>query len=251
MNPIDVYKKLPQNNCGQCSVGTCMSFAVQLLRRLVSLDECNGLDEAGRIEIEASLGEPGDWKERRLEELLKEISGMKFSDSAEGIGAVTEDDVMKIKYMDRDVYISKSGFKDEMDIWDKLLIVMYIKQAGKASLSHKWTAFRELKDGLIRAESFKGACELSLARMFEHNKEGMLNRLNAMGAEKVSGQSTEYSFIVYPLPKIPFLVLLWPADEEFGAECKVLFDTTVTEFLDVETLLYLGMALVRAIKESQ
>ena len=206
------------------------------------------LDEAGRIEIEASLGEPGDWKERRLEEMLKEISGMNFSDIAEGIGAATVDDVMKIKYMDREVQVSHSGFKDEMDIWDKLLITMYIKQAGKASLSHKWTAFRELKDGLIRAESFKGACELSLARMFEHNKEGLINRLVEIGAEKVSGESTEYSFVVYPLPKIPFLVLLWPGDEEFGAECKVLFDSTVTEFLDVEALLYLGMTLVRVVK---
>ena len=41
------------------------------------------------------------------------------------------------------------------------------------------------------------------------------------------------------------LVLLWPGDEEFGPDCKILLDSTADVFLDVEALLYLGMALVR------
>ena len=52
MEPEDIYRKLPRKNCGQCSAGVCMDFAVQYLRRMVSLSECVELDEAKIKEIE-------------------------------------------------------------------------------------------------------------------------------------------------------------------------------------------------------
>jgi hypothetical protein len=248
MTPIEIYKRLPCNNCGKCSAGTCMSFAVKLLRRLVPLSECTELEEEAKNEIEAMLSGTGDWKEKRLQELFKEVEKIGFSSIAKGIGAVVENEVLKIPYMGEAVCISADTFDQELAIWDKLLILMYIKQAGKRSLSGKWVAFRDLKDGMIRAESFRAACEGTLVRMYGNNKEGFLKRLIAMGAEKLTGFAADYSLVIHPLPKIPFLVLLWSGDEDFDPACKVLLDSTATEFLDIEALLYLGMALVRAMK---
>jgi hypothetical protein len=236
MNPLEVYKKLPRKNCGKCSAGTCMAFAVQFLRRFVPSSECTELDEQGRQEIDAMITDAGDWKERRLQGLFNEISGANFSDVAGGIGASAENDSLKIRYMGKDVVVTPSAFREELTVEDKLLVLMYIKNAGRSPLSGKWVAFRDLKDGLIRADSFHEACELSF-----------LQKLYALGARDVPGFSAKHSIVVHPLPKIPFLVLLWPGDEEFAADCKVLFDSTVTEFIDVEALLYLGIALVRAV----
>ncbi|NOZ69573.1 MAG: DUF3786 domain-containing protein [Deferribacteres bacterium] len=248
MTPIEVYKELPRTNCGKCPAGTCMSFAVQFLRRTVSLSDCPGLDEESAEKIRSMLPDTGDWKEKRLEELFREVSAMDFPDIAKRAGAECRDDLLRIRYMGRDIALGRSGFEDEMDILDKLLIMMYLKNRGTASPSGKWVAFRDLKDGLIRAESFHGACEIPIAKMLQHDTERLLKRLSAMGAERAGGFSADYSLVVYPLPRIPFLVLLWRGDEEFGAECKLLTDSTAADFLDVEALLYLGMALVRALK---
>ncbi|MBI5409955.1 MAG: DUF3786 domain-containing protein [Nitrospirae bacterium] len=258
MNPLDVYKKLPRKNCGKCSAGTCMAFAVQFLRRMVSISECPEIDEQTKKEIEVMLSAPGDWKERRLLELFQEIfnpPGPPFikgelggiAEIAEGIGASVEKDSFKIRYLGKEIMVGPSGFNEELNIMDKLLILMYIKTAGSKTLTGEWVAFRNLKDGLIRSESFHEACELSLAKMYGKNHEGLLQKMIAMGAQEAKGFSAAHSFIIYPLPKIPFLVLLWPGDEEFEPDCKMLFDSTVTEYIDVEALLYLGMALVRAI----
>jgi hypothetical protein len=248
MQPLDIYKKLPRSNCGRCPAGTCMAFAVQFLRRMLPLTECRELDEHSKRAIEEMLPDPGDWKERRLRELFEEISAAGYSASARGIGAIIEDDLLKIEFIGRQITLSRAGFKDDLDIMDRLLILMYIRQAGSGTLSGKWTAFRDFKDGLIRSESFLGACEIPLAKMFEHDKEGVIKKLTLAGAEKVKGFSTEHSYVIYVLPRLPMLVLLWQGDEEFGAECKVLLDSTATVFLDVEALLYLGMALVRHLK---
>ena len=248
IQPLDIYKKLPRSNCGRCPAGTCMAFAVQFLRRMLPLSECRELNEPSKWEIEEMLSEPGDWKERRLKELSDEISAAGFSATAHGIGALVEDELLRIVYIGREITLSRTGFKDDLDIMDRLLILMYIRQAGSGALSGKWTAFRDFKDGLIRSESFHGACEIPLAKMFEHDNEGVINRLTLAGAEKVKGFSTEHSYVIYVLPKLPMLVLLWPGDEEFGADCKMLLDSTAAVFLDVEALLYLGMALVRHLK---
>ncbi len=248
MNPLEIYKRLPRTNCGECPAKTCMSFAVKLSKREHLPSECPRLDEQLRKEIDNMLPDTGDWKEERLAELFKEISPVDFSSIAEGLGAKVQNGLLKIKYMGKEVFVSHSGFKDAPGIWDKLLILMYIKNAGSSPLSGKWTAFRDLKNGLLRAAGFKTACESPLAKMFGKNKEGIIKKLNKMGAEEVKVFSTEYSFIVYPLPRIPFLILLQPGEEGFEPDCKVLLDPTATEFLDVEALLYLGMALPMAMK---
>ncbi len=250
MNLLDIYKKLPRINCGECPAKTCMAFAVKLANRELSLSECIKLTEQARKGIDAMLSDVRDWKEKRLEELFKEISQINFQDIAEGIGAVGGKDFLKIHYLGKTVSISHSDFEDKLNLWDKLLILMYIKNSGNKPLSGTWTAFRDLKNGLLRAPGFNEICEAPLAKMFGENKEGFLKKIVLLGAKKVTGFSAEYSFIVYPLPKIPFLVLLWSAQENFESVCKVLLDSTAAEYLDIEALLYLGQAVVMAIKSS-
>lgn len=224
-----------------------MAFAVQLLRRLVPISECVELDEQGQKEIRSMISEPGDWKERRVQELFREISGSNFSAIAEGLGATTKDDTIKLRYLGRDVTVTNSDFSETIDVFDKLLILMYIKTAGNKPLTGSWVAFRDLRDGLIRSESFHEACEITLARMFDKNQNDFLEKMFELGSKELKGFSAKHSFVINPLPKISFLVLLWPGDEEFDSDCRILFDSTVTEYTDVEALLYLGIALVRVI----
>ncbi|MEW6599670.1 MAG: DUF3786 domain-containing protein, partial [Nitrospirota bacterium] len=213
------------------------------------LPECRELKESSQREIEEMLSGPGDWKERRVKELFDEISTAGFYEAAPGIGAIVEDDRLRLAYFGREITLGRTGFQEEIDVMDRLLILMYIRQAGRGELTGKWTAFREFKDGLIRSESFHDACEMPLAEIFERKQEGLIRRLADLGAEKTSGFATEYSYIFRALPKLPMLVLLWPGDEEIGANCKILLDSTAHVFLDIEALLYLGMALVRHIKQ--
>jgi hypothetical protein len=255
MNPLDIYKKLPRSNCGKCPALTCMSFAIRLSKNECSASECPGINEQLKKEIEAMPAGYGDWKQGRIRELFKEISAIDFSDVAEGIGAVSENGKLKVKYMGREIVLDHSDFYEQLGVWDKLLVLMYIKNAGNISLSRKWTAFRDLKNGLIRAESFKEICETPLAEMFGEDRELFVNKLIAIGAEKITGFPTEHSFVVHPLPKIPFLILIWPGEvgidlyrEDFEPACKVLMDSTAAEFLDVEALLYLGLSLMNAVR---
>ena len=177
MNLLDIYKKLPRINCGECPAKTCMAFAVKLSKRELSTSECLKITEQVKNEINIMLSDIKDWEEKRLAELFEEIAQINFPLIAEGIGAVSYKDSLKIKYMGREVIVSHTDFRDKINIWDKLLVLMYIKNSGNTPLSCKWTAFRDLKNGLIRAAGFTDICEIPLARMFEENREEFLKKL--------------------------------------------------------------------------
>jgi hypothetical protein len=248
MHPLNVYKKLPQSNCGKCSAGTCMAFAMQLLRRMISLPECPELDDAARSEIDAMLSDKGDWKDRRLKELFDETRLINLSDNAEGLGAQFKDDSLTLRYLGNTIHLDNNSFREDLDILDKLLLLMYIKQSGKGPLAGTWVAFRDLKDGMIRAEAFHDDCEIPMAQLLAADSKALVDKLDLMGAARVSGFTAESAYALSILPKIPFLILLWPKDDDFEADCKILLDATAVNFLDVEALLYLGISLVRTLK---
>jgi ArsR family metal-binding transcriptional regulator len=54
--PMEIYKYLPQTNCGECGEQSCYSFAIKLMGGEVSLDLCTPLkDERYRQNLEHLL----------------------------------------------------------------------------------------------------------------------------------------------------------------------------------------------------
>lgn len=53
LSGLDIYKKLPQTNCGDCGVPTCLAFAMKLAQGQASLDQCPHASE----ETKAALAE--------------------------------------------------------------------------------------------------------------------------------------------------------------------------------------------------
>ncbi|MCS7139829.1 MAG: acetyl-CoA decarbonylase/synthase complex subunit gamma [Candidatus Nezhaarchaeota archaeon] len=45
IRPLDVYKVLPQTNCGQCGESTCMAFAAKVADRVADIRQCKPLFE--------------------------------------------------------------------------------------------------------------------------------------------------------------------------------------------------------------
>ncbi len=58
VSPIEIFKKLPKTNCGDCGVPTCMAFAVQLTQGKAELSQCPHVDSAAAEELSASSQPP-------------------------------------------------------------------------------------------------------------------------------------------------------------------------------------------------
>ncbi len=70
ISPMEIYKYLPRENCGECGVQTCMGFAVRLLQQQAYLGECTRLEEpkyiTARIELRKLMASIFEAKETKL-----------------------------------------------------------------------------------------------------------------------------------------------------------------------------------------
>ena len=60
------------------------------------------------------------------------------------------------------------------------------------------------------------------------------------GKEAPDGISGDFSFIVYPLPKIALCYIFYEADDDFPASVKCLYSNNAQQFLSVDGLADVG-----------
>jgi len=58
ISPIEIFKKLPKTNCGDCGHPTCMAFAVALTQGKAELSACPHVDASAAEELSASSQPP-------------------------------------------------------------------------------------------------------------------------------------------------------------------------------------------------
>ena len=112
-----------------------------------------------------------------------------------------------------------------------------------------WVSFKDFKDSAPFAGAFFNYTEIPLAKYFS----GRLKVLDAacrgiQGYPPAATFSYDLCMQFTALPKIPLLILFNDADEEFPAQCAVLFEKRAEKYLDMECLAMVGMLLVEYLK---
>ncbi len=247
MNALELYKKLPRKNCGKCRLHTCMPFALSVLSGDAELSECPLLTAEERESLKSSFTR-SDWREDLISKLREEVRQRDLPEIAEGIGAEVRSDTLILKCFGREFSISPKGdirTQGRMSPWVKILLLHYIRTAGKGDLTGSWTSYSELKGGMIKMSSFQRDCEEPLRELFDSDFDKASVILSRMGAKKQNGFPTPAAWKVYLLPKMPVLILYWPGEEEFASKVKILFDSRADRFLDAESIIFLVEGLVR------
>ena len=246
MHAIELYKRLPKKNCGECRQKKCMPFALCLIKGEAELPECPYLTEDEVTALKKRIVH-SDWREDLILKIRKDIRNIDFSDVASNIGAELMGEALMLKCMGREFLIGPGGevtTKGFITPWIKILLLHYIKTNVRADLSGRWVSFSELKSGMVKAVSFTRDCEDPLKEMFDADLQGVVQLMISFGAETRDDFPTKYAWHMRLLPKLPVVVLYWPGDSEFGSKVKVLFDSTADKFLDVESIMFLVEGLV-------
>lgn len=252
MNPVELYKQLPKKNCGDCAQKTCMAFAMAALRGETDLSGCPHLDGEALQALKGSLT-TSDWREELAGKLREEVRQVDFPRIAEGLGARLQGGSLVLTCLGREFTVTADGVivtKGPMTPWIKILLLHYIRTAGREKLSGKWVSYAELKSGMVKATSFARECEEPLRELFDRDAEQAASSLLRMGAEQRGDFPTSCAWRLLLLPKLPVMVLYWPPDEEFPSKLSILFDATADRFLDAESLIFLLEGLVKNVERN-
>lgn len=253
---MEVLKVLPQTNCGECGQATCLAFATRVIKEGEDLGRCPYLTDtaqalAGEIESQqaAGLGRRRESLAIALEALQEKVAPLDFASVAEGLGAQYGEaegrPFLDLTYFGHRVQV----FKDqvcypegvEANPWDAILLYNYLASRGGVEPTGTWITYQSLPNSVSKTKTLK-RLEGELAEHFAGRQKGLEAAAKSLGGEpvEVSGDA-DLQLAFQPLPKVPVLLLFWETDpeEDFPAQVHFLFDGNVSDYLDLESLLFL------------
>lgn len=134
--------------------------------------------------------------------------------------------------------VTRAGSDESPPIAEQILVLHYLVTGDGVPLTNHWVAFRELPGGMGYAPAFQGRADNRLKQVFGHDADGFRRAARALGGESLSFGDASYLFRIFP--KLWLAVVLYLADEEFGASASVLFDGAASHYLPTEDLAVLG-----------
>ena len=254
MTPLEILKHLNRSNCRECGVPTCFAFATQLVNGEKKLTDCPHLSKEEAEELSKKIVLRG--RDKKMEEMLgplkKEISQIDFRTVAKDLGAEHSDDRLRIKCLGKDFIVDRSGNIESLihvNSWVAGPLLKYVIMGGNEPLSGRWVSFEELKRASSVAQYFDRRCEEPMRQLAESHTDIFFDLINIFGGKDIEGFSTDYARVIYPLPKVPMLILYWRADGQFDSKLRLLLDSTADRYLDIEFIIALGRGIVEMFKK--
>lgn len=257
---VDLYQKiLPKTNCGDCGYPTCLAFASMVVSEKVPLETCPHIDKTLQARVQQELDRQhaaGKWTKRDLaaDALVwarQRAASMKIEDLAARLGGeVVPGDhgpVLRLPYFTGHIRIHDGQIQPEEDFtlnrWEQVFIFNHMAQGGSASPSGTWRALEQIPNTISKITSMQRHVEQPLVERFNGRAEALRKAAVALGAQDLTDADGSADAVLrfQPLPKIPVLLKFWNAepDEGFAAGAKLLFDETICEHLDIESIMFL------------
>lgn len=121
-----------------------------------------------------------------------------------------------------------------------ILILHYLAQQikGLPGLTGEWLTFRELSGVEGYLDAYRKRAIEPIIRKYGKRPEAILNRLGDLPARLFSGG--DLGIEIQAFVGVPVLVKLWKADEEFGPDANMYFDSSVTRIFCTEDIVVLA-----------
>lgn len=264
LSVIDLYQKvLPKTNCKECGFSTCLAFASMVVSEKLPLDKCPHLSSEVLAKCQPELDAQyaaGKWTKRDLasDALIwakERAASMNLEDLPNRIGGELvehgQEKALKLPYFTGHILIKNTAIVKEngesLNHWEQVFIYNHLSQGGKVEPTGKWKGLEEFPNTISKIKSMKAHVEEPLLKRFTGKISEIKPAALAIGGIDITEQlkSANAAFLFKPLPKIPLLLLFWEEDKKEGlsAIVKVLFDETITEHLDIESMMFLSERL--------
>jgi hypothetical protein len=250
-NPLEIYKILPQTNCGRCYLPSCLAFAAAAVKGEKKLADCPFLEEedAEKLGGVAGHSDPDELKrQEKVRALQAKVRGIDFMEASGRLGAKVVKDKLVIKSLGKDFTIDHEGVvTSECHTHAGLTIPLlsYIIESKGTKPTGEWVAFRELPDGTPMNPLFARKGEESLRQLVDKHTDLLEMLIDIFsGRKSVGHNSADISVILYPLPKIPVMICYWKPEEGMDSDLNIFFDSTAGNHLDIRSIYSLAVGLV-------
>lgn len=271
LSVVDLYRDvLPRTNCGDCGFPTCLAFAGMVVSEKHSLAGCPHLAPDVVERCNAELGiqyAAGKWTKRDLAEdalawARERSASMKLTDLPARIGGVLLDtdggQVLEMPYFNDRLHIGADDITradgSALTRWEKVFLYNHMAQGGVRQPTGNWKGFESFPNTVSKVKTMAGQVESPLVDRFHGRCPALMAAAESIGGRDAAGNanSADVAMLFQPLPRVPVMLLFWDEDlqDGFGATAKLLFDETVIEHLDIESIVFLSERLRQMLCEA-
>ena len=126
-----------------------------------------------------------------------------------------------------------------------IFISYYLLNAKEIEIENEWISERDITGGPI---FFRGMHKIPthlIADRFGSDFNGFKHVCQHLNGIPLSMADAAFSFAV--TPRIPVAIHFWEKDDEFPAECKLLFDRSISEHLALDVIFGLSIVVCERI----
>ena len=185
---------------------------------------------------------------------LAQIAGLDFKKIADRLGAEISGDELIIPVFGEPIRISASGISEPSGSRPNFSVCVILFKylllcPDYDPVENDWVSFKDFRDSAPFAGAFVNYTEVPLAKYFSgHLKDLEAACSDIHGRPPAATFSYDLCMQFKALPRVPVLMLFNDADEEFPAQCMVLFERRAENYLDMECLAMVGMLLFEHLK---
>lgn len=249
--PLDVYKILPQSNCGKCQLPSCLAFAAAIVAGSKQLKECPDLDQGVAAGFSVRYQQPGRKEETQAEfidKLQQKMAALDLGGVAPLIGATVQGESIVINSLGKDFILDRQGkMTSECHVipWVLAPLLSYITHKTHADITGRWISFREIQGGIEWQGLFSSRCEEPLRALADANPDLLTDLIGLFKGKAIDWYEADIALILHPLPKIPVLICYQGPEGDLHSKLTIFFDACCSTNLHIKSIFTLCSGLVR------
>ncbi len=250
-NPLEIYKILPQTNCGQCFLPSCLAFSAAVVNGSKKMADCPFIKETDTQKITPTVvtTEPYEiMRGEKLKLLQDKVATMNIDSVAGKLGGTMIGGKLNITCLGKDFLVDTTGkvaSECHTHVGLTIPLLSYIVYSKGDNPSGNWVPFREIKGGQPMSALFEKRGEKRLQILADNHTDLFDDLVNMFSGTKEKKKfASDISVILYPLPKLPVLICYWKPEEDLGSKLSIHFDATADRHLPVEWIFELTIGMV-------
>ena len=195
------------------------------------------------------MTQPASIFEEIYRDYLKQIGQLDFRILGNKIGVGINGNGIVIPFFGQAYQVSPSQIVDSAGKEPihsiKVVLCKYLLLYPPAEpKEQEWVSYKDFRGSAPFVDGFQNNTERVIAKNFAGKLEALRKASLQLGG-KEPGFDWSYQLIMRfdPLPRIPILLLFNDEDEEFPAQCLLLFERRADQYLDLECLAILAWLL--------
>ena len=174
--------------------------------------------------------------------MTRSVSDIDFLPRAVRLGAELAGDALIIPYYEKPFRISTDGVFDETvkraSFAISVVLFQYVFSCPAGiPIAGDWVPYREFKDAGPRAGYFISNTNKIIGTTFAGNPEALQYACKRLGGRFLDDDSSwDLSVAFDMLPRIPIRLRFNDKDDDFPAQCSILFRQSAESYIDMESL---------------